>query len=543
MIDLHQGNSAKVLQGVESNTVDLVCTDPPYGLAFMGKNWDRALPDVEIWRQCLRVLKPGAFAFVMCTPRQDCLARMIIALEDAGFWIGFTSIYWAFGQGFPKAANLKKQLDKRYETSESQMCDVWEALIREAERIETDNNRRNLQTMLADLEQRKQHQIHAHAGSKSQKFSFSIRSEKPCLERRRNLPSGQRQLWNCEICSLPTALYFDGPQRWVCYGAQACNGKTSWAVTFPDGSCASYQSSSNRQSDSKSRIICEQCRAQKSREVDGSYGGWQGKPAVEPVLVAMKPCNEKTWLDQALSNGKGCTWLDRARIPTSEPRVKLKNIGRSGDGITGYDLGSRSSDGTTTQGRFPANLIIEDSAVEDGRERPTGDVKPHERENPTFCGGQFAKKVIGTYQGDTGGFSRYFDLDAWFRNRIPDLRKTFPFLLCPKASASEKSSGLHTERDQMDPIRAEGFENPYNRGGVKRRNNHPTCKPLKLMSWLIELGSQKGDLVLDPFLGSGTTALACKALDRDCIGIELSEEYLAMAKEHIEQTAVQGRLF
>ena len=82
-------------------------------IAFMGKNWDKALPDIEIWKQCLRVLKPGAFAFVMSIPRADCLSRMIVSLEDAGFMVNFTPIFWAYASGFPKAQNIGKAVDKR----------------------------------------------------------------------------------------------------------------------------------------------------------------------------------------------------------------------------------------------------------------------------------------------------------------------------------------------------------------------------------------------------------------------------------------------
>jgi len=59
-----------------SELLDLIVTDPPYGLKFMGRNWDKAMPSIEIWEECLRVLKSGAFAFVMCISRQDCLSRM-----------------------------------------------------------------------------------------------------------------------------------------------------------------------------------------------------------------------------------------------------------------------------------------------------------------------------------------------------------------------------------------------------------------------------------------------------------------------------------
>src|SRR5260370_22889872 len=62
----------------------------------MGKDWDKAVPCVDIWKECLRVLKPGAFAFIMSAPRQDVLSQMIIRLSEAGFRTDFTSLYWAY---------------------------------------------------------------------------------------------------------------------------------------------------------------------------------------------------------------------------------------------------------------------------------------------------------------------------------------------------------------------------------------------------------------------------------------------------------------
>jgi len=88
------GDALDILKEIESNSIDEMCTDPPYGYSFMNKDWDKAIISVDIWRECLRVLKPGAFAFVMSAPRQDVLSHMIVNLTDAGFVTNFTSIYW-----------------------------------------------------------------------------------------------------------------------------------------------------------------------------------------------------------------------------------------------------------------------------------------------------------------------------------------------------------------------------------------------------------------------------------------------------------------
>lgn len=109
---LYNANCLEIMKFFPDKSVDLVLTDPPYGLKFMGKDWDKAIPSVSIWKECLRVLKDGAFAFIMSSPRQDCLSRMIVNLGDAGFSIGFSSIEWCYSSGFPKAINIEKKILK-----------------------------------------------------------------------------------------------------------------------------------------------------------------------------------------------------------------------------------------------------------------------------------------------------------------------------------------------------------------------------------------------------------------------------------------------
>ncbi len=110
---VYLGDCLEIMPSIPDKSIDLVLTDPPYGIGFMGKDWDKALPDKKIWQECYRVLKDGAFAFVMSIPRADCLSRMIISLEDAGFRVNFTPIFWAYASGFPKAQNIGKAVDKR----------------------------------------------------------------------------------------------------------------------------------------------------------------------------------------------------------------------------------------------------------------------------------------------------------------------------------------------------------------------------------------------------------------------------------------------
>lgn len=107
------GDSAEKLKEIQDNSVDMLCTDPPYGYSFMGKGWDKVLPDTQIWRECYRVLKPGSFITVMAAPRTDVLWRISRDLEEAGFDLSFTNLEFIYHSGFPKASDVSKSLEKR----------------------------------------------------------------------------------------------------------------------------------------------------------------------------------------------------------------------------------------------------------------------------------------------------------------------------------------------------------------------------------------------------------------------------------------------
>jgi site-specific DNA-methyltransferase (adenine-specific) len=394
---------------MKPDSVDVVVTDPPYGLSFMGKDWDKAVPPVDWWKAIFRVMKPGAFAAVLCTPRQDCQARMVTNLEEAGFITGFTSIMWTYATGFPKAGNLSKLADKR--------AGAKREII----------------------------------GSKAGMPGYSLAESKGHLYGGGFGGAGD-PVRECEITAAATA---------------------------------------------------------EAKALDGAYAGFQPKPAFEPILIVMKPLAHGTYLDQALDNGKGCSWLDDGRIP-AKGRPLRESGNRPGFADVGVSAGSRAA-GETNVGRFPANVLCCDDALDDGRKRKTNSTgkKPpgaHPRD------GLYGDGIRGgsrTYDSDAGSYSRYFDLDRWFAERVKQLpeevQHVFPWLIVPKPSKREKGAD----------------------------NKHPTVKPLKLMSYLVTLFSRPGDLVLDPFTGSGTTGVAATLLKRRFIGCDTDEESVETARKRI----------
>ncbi len=459
---LINGDCLTEMRKFPDNCIDLIVTDPPYALVsgsykddskhsggFMGKKWDASLPSVEIWKQCLRVLKPGAFAFIMSAPRQDVLSRMIIRLEDAGFNINFSSMYHAFSSGFPKAANMGKMVSKLQGADKSD-------------------------------------EVKTGAGSEGNTFPLS-------------------------------------------------NTYHDYKLT-EDG-----------------------------RRLNGAYAGFQPKPAVEIIIVAMKPLSEKNYTAQALKNGKGVIFFDNCRIPYISnddkegarrngylPDFRGGNFGNrdEGDVKKRVDLGKVNT--VNEIGRFPANIIVSDDVLNDGKiTKSSGGSGEATKQglDRTDIGYGFKRidnaSGLGGY-GDSGSFSRYFDVDLWFEERVKKLpsnvRRTFPFLITPKASTSERESGCENmDKKHVNPA---GLVGAINTGTEPARepkaNHHPCVKSVKLMTYLITLGSRELDLVLDPFLGSGTTAVAASLISRKYIGIELSKEYYDIACARVKSETVNN---
>lgn len=103
------GDCKEQMAKMPDNSVDSIVTDPPYGLEFMGKEWDKGVPPVDYWQEALRILKPGGHLLSFGGSRT--YHRMACAIEDAGFEIR-DQIMWVYGSGFPKSLNVGKAIDK-----------------------------------------------------------------------------------------------------------------------------------------------------------------------------------------------------------------------------------------------------------------------------------------------------------------------------------------------------------------------------------------------------------------------------------------------
>lgn len=108
-VELILGDCLDVLKTLDANSIDSIVCDPPYGLSFMGKDWDHGVPGVAFWEAALRVAKPGAMLLAFGGTRT--FHRLTVAIEDAG-WEIRDCLMWLYGSGFPKSHDISKAIDK-----------------------------------------------------------------------------------------------------------------------------------------------------------------------------------------------------------------------------------------------------------------------------------------------------------------------------------------------------------------------------------------------------------------------------------------------
>jgi len=106
---LYNNDCLKVLKKMESNSVDSIVCDPPYGINIQDKKWDKELPILDIWQECFRVLKPGGHILAFSSARL--YHHLAVSMEAVGFDT-FNMLTWIYGSGFPKGHSLSRQFDR-----------------------------------------------------------------------------------------------------------------------------------------------------------------------------------------------------------------------------------------------------------------------------------------------------------------------------------------------------------------------------------------------------------------------------------------------
>ncbi len=107
---IHLGDNVATLKNITDNSIDSIITDPPYGIEFLGKDWDKNTGALETWRECLRVLKPGGYILAFSSART--YHQLATNIESVGFEIR-DQLMWLYASGFPKAQDIGKAIDRK----------------------------------------------------------------------------------------------------------------------------------------------------------------------------------------------------------------------------------------------------------------------------------------------------------------------------------------------------------------------------------------------------------------------------------------------
>jgi DNA modification methylase len=560
------------MRELDAASIDSVVTDPPYGLSFMGKEWDHGVPGVEFWLEAFRVLKPGAHLVAFGGTRT--FHRLAVAIEDAGFQIR-DCLSWIYGSGFPKSLDISKAIDRGHRKDETGKEYVWSPLNAPTGDVYAVTGFLKAARDKAGKTNREIDALFGFNGMAGHWTSCASQPEVPNwpvwarlkeflgfgdeldeLVERLNGGKGDRSIENTALAAREVVGAHEvaaAAQTWKAnYGLEA--DTSTGKPIYGGGATAAAR----------------------------AWAGWGTalKPAWEPVILARKPV-AGTIVSNVLAHGTGALNVDACRIgtdggtgSTGEPNRKNQVYGDGMGGLPAVPLGA---------GRWPANVCLDEEAAR--RLDRMSEMAPAKDSRTGIKGGNGG--ALGAFAGSTadgvgmwpadpgGGVSRFFfvsrdgeppastprngsgdaaQLDLFAMPEepaatapppvVPEPEPPAPpgdpldgetrFFYSGKASAWDRNEGL----DGLPEREAQ----KWNSGGIDAhraetarpmRNVHATVKPTDLMRWLCKLVTPPGGVVLDPFCGSGSTGVAAEAEGFRFIGIEKEPEYAEIAERRI----------
>ena len=537
---IYTGDCLEVLAGLPENSVDTCITDPPYELGFMGKKWDSSgiAFQPETWQAVFRVLKPGAILLAFGGTRT--YHRMVCAIEDAGFEIRDT-IAWVYGSGFPKSYDISKGIDKQAgatgevigkemvdigmqsgnmhagrksviverditapSTPEARLWHGWGTALKPAFEpivvamkpidgtfvnnaltwgvagLWIDGGRVGFQDD-ADYQESTQKNRHGDFNSNG-----GIRVPTKGIYHGDNRPPVN---YEPSKGRFPANLIHSGEDEVVGLFPQTKSGNLNHGHKRGDGTGNSFMGGGgvvqgNYGGDSGSAARFFYCAKSSRRERNNGLDGY----------LTVKYNNDK-------SNNGGLSWKDVSTVAVqllrkvmSDTEALSFNIGESGESITGQCLKDSLSTILTVISKTIESKILHSLTLSLTNEYTAG------ANCETANGGSPAESV-------------------------ESLRK---WILTTTNGSMELARGASNVALQM-LLRTKNAD-----AWSQATNFHSTVKPIELMRYLVRLTkTPTGGVVLDPFMGSGTTGIACVLEGREFIGIEREAEYVEIAEKRI----------
>ena len=535
---LLEGDCIKVMQGLPENSVDSIVTDPPYGLEFMGKEWDapwkskdvrqpddenftktdnaygrskvryamgssygggnEAMVGFQEWyyavaKEMFRVLKPGGHVLSFGGSRT--YHRMACAIEDAGFEVR-DQIMWVYGSGFPKSHNISKAMDKN--------AGVEPQVIGR-----NPNSRENSTDSLYDAGTiGKTAMVTAPSSADAKRWEGWGTALKPAHE-----PIVlARKPFNGTVAENVLKWGTGGLNIDGCRVAN--NGEQFGELPNRGGR----------------RVFNTDGQTFQESGYDYKEGDLNAEAVAKLKALGRFPAN--------LMHDNSQEVLDL--FPSNAGAAAPVKSGHSGESNGIYnDYAQRGDDGATFYadkgsaarfffspkevGRFPANLMHDGS-------QEVQDLFPYSKSTGGVNGGKLGERTYGKFGNETPGANA---------GGLGDEGSAARFFYCPKATKKDRDEGcdeLETKEKPAHMRTGNGTGEASMESGwpaTQRKNTHPTVKPTELMRYLCRLITPPGGTVLDPFNGSGSTGKAALKEGFNYIGIEKEAEYLRIAEARI----------
>jgi site-specific DNA-methyltransferase (adenine-specific) len=499
------GSCLDRLKDLPDASIDSIVTDPPYELGFMGKQWDASgvAYNVELWRECLRVLKPGGHLLAFGGTRT--YHRMAVAIEDAGFEIR-DSIHWMYGSGFPKSLDVSKAIDKAA-GAEREVTGhrITGTMTSQNGTMNAGNGWLGGQTVVP---------VTAAATDAAKQWEGWGTALKPAHE-------------PIVVARKPMA------------GTVAANVlEHGTGALNIDGCRVGFVSDADeRESKDKNR------HADFGTEPGGNnvYGDYSTVPRTNYNPPGRWPANI------VLTHAADCRLLAAGGTETVREMGTVSDMrgGNYGQDKEAYADRPKLEREVTSYKDTPAVWSCVPGCPVAELDRQSGVSKSQTTRfqvngrSGGILGSEGAPRDYVGGHNDTGGASRFFTVTEW---------DEVPFLYVAKPGKKERNAGL----DGL-PESANKFGNQKNGNDsgdrsvndkfttAPRQNHHPTVKPVALMRHLVRLVTPPGGVVLDPFLGSGTTAVAAELEGFRWVGCEMTAEYLPIIKGRVKHAHDQAQ--
>ena len=475
---IHQGNNVDTLKQYEDNHFDAIITDPPYGIEFLGKDWDNNTGAVETWEQCFRVLKPGGHLLAFSAART--YHHLASNIEQVGFVIR-DQLMWLYASGFPKAQDIGKAIQKRQG-------------VKETKPLTANGSPNGIARM-------------TYSQSEPKKLKETENATDIVIT------SPEAQQWAGWKTALKPAhepiVMARKPFKGSCidnvltHGVGALNIDAT-RIPFEDKGKEKLEKWANKWDSGKSKTegfdvygnskheVSEQGRF--PNNVMGEVTGYQKFFYCPKVSRKERHCGfeqDQVVGEQQMIEHMGGYYINKQREEQSQTGkdIWLPHKGH----IQVHGLKEVYAEWLKTQ-----NTIDTESA-------PLAHI-------PSTTGGMW----------DTDGSGTQYNRASI--DKKPSMNKNqdpLSHIPTDPSGMNDKPEGTYAGHNHTQRKPAVG-------------NNHPTVKPVALMRYLIQLVTPPNSVVLDPFCGSGSTGMAACELGHQFVGCELDPNYVTITTKRIE---------